>query len=139
MEQTKKKNGIAAVIIGVILSYLLSTFFFKTSVEEKLAKWATNINKTCPTMVDEFTQIDSVAVPKGSRTIKYYYSISNIDEENLDLDIAYTEMREVLLNGIKTSSELKILKDNDVTFDYLYFNKNREKLMEISISPAEYK
>lgn len=136
----KQRNALIIFsAIGFVVAYSLSYSLFSTSVEDKIGKLVIEMSKSCPKMMDEFTRLDSVVSPKNSRTIKYCYTLSGIDTDSLDLNVVRSNLRGVIIDGIKTSPEMKDLKDNDVLFDYLYFGKNKKKILEINIVPAEYK
>ncbi|WP_163216973.1 hypothetical protein [Bacteroides sp. 224] len=142
LNSLSKKQKIALIVfsaIGFVVAYSLSSSLFSTSVEDEIGKIAVEMSKSCPKMMDEFTRLDSVVSPKNSRNIKYCYTLSGINEDSLDLNAVHSNLREVIITGIKTSKDMKYLKKHDVVFDYLYFGKNKKKLMEIKILPTEYK
>ena len=59
---------------------------------------------------------------------------SSTDKEEF---ISYIEPQ--LLNTIKASEEMKPLRDNDVTFEYIYYDKEQQLVTNITITPDKYK
>lgn len=133
-----KRIGVIAGVIGFVVMYMVIKILFTPSFEESMEKLGKEINKGCPVMVDEFTQLDSVSVNKDNRTFKYHYTISGLDMEGTDMNSTYERMKKVLIDALKVSPELKVMKKNDVTFYYIYSSKEREKLLEITVGPSDY-
>ena len=44
-----------------------------------------------------------------------------------------------LFTAIKASEEMKPLRDNDVTFEYIYYDKEQQLVTNITITPDKYK
>lgn len=139
LTENQRTQALIGVALVVIVTYLIIKLSSPPSVETSMQNVADNINKTCPVMVDEFTQLDSVDLLKGSRTMLYYYTISDFELENKDINTVKQSLKEVLIDNINKAPEMKVMRENDVVFDYIYSNKERQKLIELTILPADYK
>jgi hypothetical protein len=140
--KTNKRKQTLAFIIGAIFfgfSYFaVQQLFFKApSIDKVLMNTASEINKTCPVMVDEFTRLDNaIALPNS--TFQYNYSIINHDKTEMNLDTAKKYIEPVLLNKVKTDPDLKYFRDNDVILVYNYRDKNGVFVVKYSITPDMY-
>ena len=141
-ERTKGGKKTLGFIVGVIafgLSFFaVQQLFFKApSIDKVLMNTASEINKTCPVMVDQYTRLDNaIALPNS--TFQYNYSIINNDKTEINLDTAKKYIEPVLLNRVKTDPGLKFFRDKDVILIYNYRDKNGVFVVKYSITPDMY-
>ena len=141
-KKTDKRKKTLELIIGAIflgISYFaVQQLFFKApSIDKVLMNTASEINKTCPVMVDQYTRLDNtVALPNS--TFQYNYSIINNDKTEINLDTAKKYIEPVLLNRVKTDPGLKFFRDKDVILIYNYRDKNGVFVVKYSITPDMY-
>ena len=141
----KKEGGgrkILAVIVGIIafgLSYFaVQQLFFKTPpLDKAMMEIASEINKTCPIMVDSETRLDNtISLPKN--IFQYNYTLVNIDKASADT----IEMRKFLepgiVNYIKTNPQMKFQRDHKTTVNYYYKDRAGAFLLLISVTPEKY-
>lgn len=75
VKRGKKLGSIIGITASLIASFAVQQIFFKApSVDEVLAKTASELNKTCPVMVDEYSRFDS-AVAFPDRSFQYNYTL----------------------------------------------------------------
>ena len=103
---------IGAIFFGISYFAVQQLFFKEPSIDKVLMNTASEINKTCPSMVDEYTRLDN-AVALPNNTFQYNYSIINNDKTEINLDTAKKYVEPVLLNRVKTDPGLKYFRDND--------------------------
>lgn len=123
--------------VGFVMPYL-ETAMMQFSTEHTL-KWESEmLNKQCPQMIDDVTRLDSSSTGTNNTFICYY---TLLNKEKIDADIE--EMKKFLtyqiIHLVKTSEQLKPMRDNDVNFSYNYQDKNYEHLFEIKVSKVDYK
>lgn len=139
---TKKSKLLASLagLVSFVLVYYLTKYilFAAPSFDEVLVKTASDINKSCPMMVDQFTRLDN-ATAKPSNSLQYNYTLieNTINEVNLDTAAKYIKPH--LINNIKTDPDLKYFRDNDVTLIYNYRDKNGVFVVKYEITPEVYK
>lgn len=143
MEQNKstKKGKTIGIIVGAIafaISYYAVKQFFKSDLELNLKKVATEFNKKGPQQIDQYTRLDSVS-SIGKTNFIYHYTLINIEKSEVNLDTANKYVRPSIIENIKTSPELKIYRDNNITMDYKYYDKNGDFVIDISVTPEIYK
>lgn len=143
MEQNKptKKGKTIGIIVGAIafaISYYAVQQFFKTDIALDLKKVATEINKQGPRQIDQYTRLDSVS-SIGKTNFIYYYTLIDMEKSEVNLDTVNKYVRPSIIENIKNSPELKIYRDNNITMDYKYYDKNGDFTMDIAVTPELYK
>lgn len=139
----EKKKQIVKTIIGLVvgltISIIVQQYFIKPPTFDKyLMNAASELNKTCPIMVDAETQLDNtIALP--ANTFQYNYTLINIDKDSIDIVSFEEYLKPVILNSIKTNPDLKTFRDNNVTMSYNYKDKNSNYIVKLTFTPAQYK
>jgi len=91
MEQSEKGTSgkgllrtIIIVVVVVLAGALMKQFFKSPSFEQVMLQAANEMNKSCPTMIDSETRLDSATVilPK---IFQYNYTLINYEKEELDI------------------------------------------------------
>jgi hypothetical protein len=99
--------------------------------------FASEMNKNCPFMVDSETRLDNT-IAGESKSILYNYTLINYGKDDIDLNYFDSNLKPVILNTIKNNPEMKILRDNDVTFVYNYNDKYGFRITTLKFSPKDY-
>ena len=148
IKDTKKKSKKAIIgsVIGFVVGFIIMFSFFvlpkflsndDTNAEKAIAKIVNELNEMCPMAIDEYTTLDNVtALP--SKTIQYNYTLGfELSEVNVD------ELKNTVypntINYVKNAPDMKIYRDNKVTFIYFYKDINSDLIMEWTITPDLYK
>jgi hypothetical protein len=107
-------------------------------VDKNLQQVADKINKMLPTMVDDLTRVDSVkAVPDS--IFQYYSTLTNSSKKEINIS-ALQESKELeLIKEMKTAEQFKVFYKNNVTLEYIYYDKNGEYITTIMVTPKKYK
>lgn len=143
MEQNKptKKGKMMGMIVGAIafaISFYVVQQFFKSDLELDLKKVATEFNKKGPQQIDQFTRLDSVS-SIGKTNFVYYYTLIDMEKSEVNLDTVNKYVRPSIIENIKNSPELKIYRDNNITMDYKYYDRNGAFVLDIAVTPELYK
>ncbi|RXJ45776.1 hypothetical protein [Gelidibacter gilvus] len=143
MEQNKekKKGKTVGIIVGAItfaITFYAVQQFFKSDVASELKTVASDFNTQGPMQLDQSLRLDSMG-SIGKTNFIYYYTLLEIEKSEVNLDTVNKYVRPSLIENIKTSPELKIYRDNKITMDYKYYDKNGAFAMEIAITPELYK
>lgn len=143
MEQNKptKKGKLMGMIVGAIafaISFYVVQQFFKSDLELDLKKVATEFNKKGPQQIDQFTRLDSVS-SIGKTNFVYYYTLIDMEKSEVNLDTVNKYVRPSIIENIKNSPELKIYRDNNITMDYKYYDRNGAFVLDIAVTPELYK
>ncbi|KAA5536117.1 zinc ribbon domain-containing protein [Taibaiella lutea] len=139
-EKTKKRMALIFGIIGAAFgSFVAQHYFFdNSSFDKKMMQVASEINKTCPIMVDQFTRLDNtLSLPNN--TFQYNYTIVGVAKSEVNIDTVKKYIEPTLLNNVKTSPDMKIFRDNKMTLVYNYRDKNGEHVWKFSVTPEMYR
>ena len=151
----KRKNVSLLVIISLIVITLsvLGYFTYQKLVENKVFETIENVintaknplqlianemNKSCPMMVDEETRLDKVTLP--SKTVfQYNYTLINYEKTEIDTVKIKSNLEQNIIRLTKTNPQMQYQRENNVTMNYIYNDKNGDYLMSIIITPELYK
>lgn len=141
-KKPKRNNQLLSRIVfavAFITCFFAAQYFFfgSASVDKNLMKVASQINESCPFMVDSETRLDNaVVLPK--KVFQYYYTLVNVDKNEVDPSEMKKGVEPRIANMVKTNPDMKAMRDLDVTFKYSYKDKNGSFLFDITISPTQY-
>ncbi len=138
LRRNKRLGSIIGVIVFVFVSFAIQQIFFKSpSFDKILVNTASEINKTCPLQVDQYTRLDNtVALPNN--TFQYNYTLINTSKSEVNIDTVKKYIEPDIINNVKTSPDLKLFRDNHTTMVYNYRDKNGEFVHKIVITPEMY-
>ena len=143
MKNKKKKTiGIAAVVVSAVgmiagnlgYDYISSRF---NSIDKQLMRIAGEMNESLPMMLDSDTRINSVIAGTG-KTMKYNMTLVNYAESELVIDELKEALAPTILNVIKTSPSIQPLRDEKVTFAYVYYDNEGVFLFELEFGHEDY-
>jgi hypothetical protein len=142
----KKSKTKTATLIGIFVCLVLfilgglgvkQLYNSSMALNAKLMIVAEEVNKACPVVVDKETRLDNaVALPEN--TFQYNYTLVNVEKSDIDTVGFKATMDPLILNQLKTNPQMKFFRDNKVTMNYLYKDKNGVFVSLISVSPDEY-
>ena len=145
MEQTDKTNKnkkTLGAVVGIItfgLSYFAvqQIFFKKPSFDKAMMEAASEINKTCPIMVDKETRLDNtVAMPDN--VFQYNYTLVNLTSAEIHPDTLRKYIEPNIINTVRTNPDMKIYRDSKTTMAYSYRDKVGEFILKILVTPDKY-
>ncbi|MFY7788388.1 MAG: hypothetical protein ACOVQA_11000, partial [Thermoflexibacteraceae bacterium] len=140
--QKKKIGTIVGFVVGMITFTLVSLgvqelFFKPTSFDQAMMQAASEINKSCPIMVDQETRLDNtVALPNNS--FQYNYTLVNMVKSDVNIEALREYLQPIITNNIKTSPDMKLYRENKVIMLYQYKDKNGEFIFKLTLTPDTY-
>ncbi len=137
----KKKKAIGAVVgvLAFFASYFAVQYFFFSppTFDKVMMAAASEINKTCPIMVDQVTRLDNaIALPENS--LQYNYTLVNIESTEVNPDTVKKYIEPGIINLVKSSPDMKIYRDNKTTIIYNYRDKNGVFILKLVVTPEMY-
>ena len=138
----KDYKKIAGIIVGIIAffaaSFLVQQLFFKAPKLDKImTEVMSEINKSCPIMIDSETRLDNtVVIPPN--IFQYNYTLINMEEGTVDIAMLKNHLEPNITNFVRTNPDMKFQRDNKMTVNYYYGDKNRNHLFTISVIPEQY-
>jgi len=135
----KKLAGIIVGVIAFLAAYfLVQQFLFKApNLDKIMMKTASEINEACPIMIDSETRLDNTIV-LPSNVFQYNYTLINMYKEDIDIDMLKTYIEPNIINFVRTNPDMKFQRDNKVTINYYYKDKDGNYLFTITITPLQY-
>lgn len=138
-EKSKKIVGIVAGVIAFGLTYygVQQLFLKPPSIDKVMMQAASELNKTCPIMIDPYTRLDNaIAMPDNS--FQYNYTMVNVGKSEVNIDTIKKSNEPRIINNVKTDPNLKIYRDNKTTMIYNYLDKNGVFVFKISVTADMY-
>lgn len=88
-------------------------------------------------MVDRDTRLDNAVALPGN-ILQYNYTLVNLDKSEVNVDTVNKYVVPGIINNVRTNPGLKVYRDNKVTMDYAYKDKNGVFVLKISVTPDMY-
>ena len=127
------------LLIGYLGSqYLIDTFFKKPNIEEILIQVAEEMNKNCPITLDGDTRLDTTMGGPG-KSFSYFYTLVNYSKEEINQDTLITYLKPNIINNVSTNPQMAIFRENEITMNYNYKDKEGVFLFVITVTPDNYK
>lgn len=139
---TEKKKIYIGVIVGIVffsVSYFgVQQLFSKSaSIDKNMMHVASEINKSCPIMVDSETRLDnSIAIP--GEVFQYNYTLVNLEKSKADTASIKNYLEHNIINMVKSSPQMQYQRDHKWTLNYYYKDKDGQYLFLIRITPDKY-
>ncbi len=95
------------------------------------------INKRCPVLIDSETQLDGIQL-LDNNIIKYNYTLINVFVTNLDTHQFNLAMWPGILSTIRVSPEMQKFRDNKMSIQYFYRDRNHTPVYTFKVSPTDY-
>lgn len=142
MKEKIDKKKIKSVIVSVIaffVSYfgVQYLFFSPINIDKKLIEDANKMNKTCPVRIDQYLMLNNVTT-LPNKVIQYNYTIIEAEKSQVNLDTLKKYIGSNAVNYVKTNPDMKPFRDNEVTVNYNYVDKNGTFLYKIVVTPDLY-
>lgn len=132
-------------ILTLLFIFLLScsSLFSQVITFDVLKEIANEVNNSvCPVMVDEETRFDrcDALQDKDNLIIQYSYTMVKYTLNlNDDIVTLKSNMEKYLIDGVKNTESLKIFRDNNVIFQYVYYDNKHEFVFNVKVTPLKYK
>jgi hypothetical protein len=99
---------------------------------------ASELNKSCPIMVDKVTRLDN-AVALPDNVFQYNYTLVGFDKSQVDEATIRKAIEPGLFNNVRTNPDLKVYREHKTTLAYNYRDKNGSFILKILVTPDLYK
>lgn len=130
---------LAVFTIGILLEQCDTN---SSSINNRLKQTASEINLALPMMVDQYTQLDKVAVLPNN-IFQYNYTLIYAIKDSIDLQLLSKvfeeKVRPAMINAAKTKTDINdVFRENGITLEYFYKDKNGEFVSKFTITGDEY-
>ena len=139
VKRNKLLGTIAGSVVFLLFYYAAQQLFFKSpSYDKEMMTIASELNKTCPIMVDSVTRFDNaVALPVN--TFQYNYTLIDIEIGSIDTVEFKNYLEPTITNFVKSCPQMKYQRDHNTTINYYYKDKYGNYLFSVSVKPENYK
>jgi hypothetical protein len=135
----KKLLIVGAVLLFCILTVSVKIFLFNSSSSDKeVLKFARDMNRYCPQMVDVETRLDNVNALTDN-VLQFNYTLINRDRDSVPLGKLKKFMEPVILDKIRTSPILSRYTKKDLTWVYSYNDRNGDFMFKLSYTREQLK
>jgi hypothetical protein len=124
-------------IIGQLGGEKFKELLNKPLYDKAMMEFASELNKTCPIMVDNATRLDNAIALPGN-TFQYNYTIVNMVKKSIAIDELKKVVEPTIINFVKTNPEMKFIRDHKTTVNYYYKDMTGVYLFTISVKPDQY-
>jgi len=108
------------------------------SFDKAMMKAASELNESCPIMIDQDTRLDN-AVVLPDNIFQFNYTLVNQTKSDIDIEQFTSRMTPKVTNSVKTNPNLEAYRDNSVTMSYYYKDQDGEFIVKISVTQEDYK
>jgi len=128
-----------AVTFGLfyVIGYYAVGFLVKPSFNKALMEIASEMNKSCPIMIDNATRLDNLIVLPDN-VFQYNYTLVNMTKDSVKIDDLRNYLEPTIINFVKTNPDMKKMRDFKITVNYYYKDKTGVYLFTISVKPEQY-
>jgi len=132
-----KLIGIIVGAITFLVAFYLVQQLLSPNLDKVMMKTASEINKSCPIMIDSETRLDNTIV-LPSNVFQYNYTLVNMEKETVDIVSLKNYLEPNITNFVRTNPDMKFQRDNKCTINYYYKDKDGNYLFTISVTPEQY-
>jgi hypothetical protein len=111
--------------------------FKKPAFNKAMMETASEINKSCPIMIDNATRLDN-AIAMPDNVFQYNYTLVNMVKDSVNIGELKNYLLPTITNFVKTNPDMKQIRENKMTVNYYYKDKAGIYLFTISVKPEQY-
>ncbi len=111
------------------------------SMDERAAREAKEYTeKFCPSPIQSNTRTDSLTFDEDTRTLGYWYTLCGNADNAEGIEKNKDKLRSTLLDGLRSSTDMKAYKDAEFNFRYVYHSeKNPQQILfDVTFSKKDY-
>ncbi len=95
------------------------------------------LNKTCPIMIDEDTRLDN-AIALPGKVFQYNYTLNAYTKEEVRVDTAQKYLFPGIINNVKTNPDMHYFRDHQVTITFNYRDSDGVFITKFSVTHDMY-
>jgi hypothetical protein len=127
----------SALLLVLLLLAANKYFGAEPGFNELLEQVSKDMNRSCPMMVDRETRLDSTVVLPG-RVFQYNYTLIRTEASSTDKKAFIERMEPGIFRNVRENPKLALQRENKVTMEYVYYDRNGKYLFNIRVKPEDY-
>ena len=136
----KQVSTILGVAFGILFMFGVQHFIFNTQTpkfDQLMMKFASEVNKSCPITIDAETRLDNAAALPDNIFL-YNFTLINMEKSTVDTLTIKSQLVPNIVNFVKSSPQMKVVREAKVTIIYYYKDKNSVYLFQVPVTPQQY-
>ena len=136
----KQVTTMLGIAFGVLFMFGIQHFIFNTQtpkIDQVMMQFASEVNKSCPITIDAETRLDNAVALPGNIFL-YNYTLINMEKGKVDTLSIKSRLVPNIENFVKSSPQMKVVRDAKVTIVYYYKDKNSVYLFQVPVTPQQY-
>ena len=125
-------------VLSLFFLFLLILQACATSPEEKIKAIAESTQKACPLNIDEHTVMQKAEALLPEKTLKFTYTLKGTFGEDIKKEMSVA-MKPILIERLQQANEYTFYLENEVNFEHLYLDTQGNTVMQITLTPLDYK
>lgn len=126
------------LVSSLLLWVCVSCNSEKQKLHKELVKISQTLNLRTPSMLDEYTRLDSTSVTEQN-VFNYHYTILNVENPDSLFASVRPELKKTIVLQFRENSDLSFFKNRNITLHYYYRTLSGKLLDDIEITPKNYK
>lgn len=140
-ENKGRKSNLSSILMFVIvflITFAVAFYFFSSpDLGKRLQETANEVNRSAPVKIDQETRLDSATV-KSDSIFEYNYTMVNRLKSEVNIPHFKEYSRANITKSVIESPDLENFRENKVTVDYRYYDKEGEFITNIMVTPEIY-
>ena len=134
--------GIAVVVglffvVGQFAGETLMEYFKKTVYDKSMMVVASEVNKSCPIMIDNATRLDN-AIALPNNVFQYNYTLVKLVKDSVNIAELKNYLEPRIINNVKSNPDMKAMRSFKTIMNYYYKDRKGIYLFTISVEPEQY-
>ncbi|BAX80635.1 hypothetical protein [Labilibaculum antarcticum] len=125
-------------VIGQFGGDKIMNLFREPAFDKAMMEIASELNESCPIMVDQETRLDN-AIAMQDNKFQYNYTLVNVVKDSINIEELKNNLSPTIVNFVKTNPDMKNIRDHETIVNYSYKDMTGVFLFTISVKPIEYK
>ena len=105
--------------------------------DQTLMAVASELNKTCPIMIDAQTRFDNALAFPGN-IFQYNYTLINYEKGSIDTLELKKVLQTAIVNNARTNPQMAFFRERKTTLNFYYKDMNGEYVFMITVTPDQY-
>jgi hypothetical protein len=123
--------------IGQLGGEKITGFLRKPLFDKEMMAYASELNKSCPVMIDNATRFDNAMALPGN-IFQYNYTLVSMVKDSLNIEKLKNYIEPTIINFVKSNPDMKTVRDHRSTLNYYYKDRTGIYLFTVTVKPEQY-
>lgn len=138
MTRAQWSGILVGAVFFVIASYLTQEYLIKRPMYDKaMMEYASQINESCPIMIDSETRLDNTVILPG-RIFQYNYTLVHMNKDSMDIEALRAYLSPQVINNARTNPQMESVRKAKVSLNYQYKDMFGVYVLSVGVKPKDY-